>query len=167
MEFSFWNSILNKLVLIFCSQKKSDPEAGFNIEGSVISCLDMIEAGTETSASTLCWSLLFMFLLVSLVLIFQRIYILSPLMTNLYFPFRKDPGRDRQGDWTVTSTSNQSLTELTCATLRLLSWDSKTWQCCSTGYSNIHSKKCWVKYNPALGKIWINPAVGLLPRRLD
>ncbi len=30
----------------------------------------------------------------------------------------------------------------------------------------IHSKKCWVKYNPALGKIWTNPAVGLLPRRL-
>ncbi len=23
----------------------------------------------------------------------------------------------------------------------------------------VHSKKCWVKYNPALGKIWTNPAV--------
>ncbi|XP_048062751.1 cytochrome P450 2J2-like [Megalobrama amblycephala] len=41
-------------------KKKSDPEAGFNIEGLVISCLDMIEAGTETSATTLRWGLLFM-----------------------------------------------------------------------------------------------------------
>ncbi len=24
-----------------------------------------------------------------------------------------------------------------------------------------HSKKFWVKYNPALGKIWTNPAIGL------
>ncbi len=23
------------------------------------------------------------------------------------------------------------------------------------------SKKCWVKYNPALGKMWTNPAIGL------
>ncbi len=22
-------------------------------------------------------------------------------------------------------------------------------------------KTCWVKYNPALGKIWMNPAIGL------
>ncbi|XP_067239880.1 cytochrome P450 2J2-like isoform X3 [Chanodichthys erythropterus] len=41
-------------------KKKSDPEAGFNIEGLVISCLDVIEAGTETGATTLRWSLLFM-----------------------------------------------------------------------------------------------------------
>ncbi|KAK2884280.1 hypothetical protein Q8A67_017917 [Cirrhinus molitorella] len=41
-------------------KKKSDPEAGFNIEGLVISCLDMIEAGTETTATTLRWGLLFM-----------------------------------------------------------------------------------------------------------
>ncbi len=27
-------------------------------------------------------------------------------------------------------------------------------------------KKYWVKYNPVLGKIWMNPVVGLLPRRL-
>ncbi len=27
-------------------------------------------------------------------------------------------------------------------------------------------KKCWVKYNPALGKIWTNPVIGLLPRSL-
>ncbi len=60
MGFSF--RILNNSVLSFFyfSQKKSDPEAGFNIEGLVISCLDMIEAGTETSASTLRWGLLFM-----------------------------------------------------------------------------------------------------------
>ncbi len=25
----------------------------------------------------------------------------------------------------------------------------------------LQSKKCWVKYNPALGKIWTNPAIGL------
>ncbi len=25
----------------------------------------------------------------------------------------------------------------------------------------LHSKKCWVKYNPALGKIWKNSAIGL------
>ncbi len=25
----------------------------------------------------------------------------------------------------------------------------------------VYSKKCWVKYNPALGKIWTNPAIGL------
>ncbi len=25
----------------------------------------------------------------------------------------------------------------------------------------VHSKKCWVKYNPAVGKIWTNPAIGL------
>ncbi len=25
----------------------------------------------------------------------------------------------------------------------------------------MNSKKCWVKYNPALGKIWTNPAIGL------
>ncbi len=24
-----------------------------------------------------------------------------------------------------------------------------------------HTKKCWVKYNPVLGKIWTNPAIGL------
>jgi len=40
-------------------QKKSDPEAGFNIEGLVVSCLDLIEAGTETATTTLRWGLLF------------------------------------------------------------------------------------------------------------
>ncbi len=28
-------------------------------------------------------------------------------------------------------------------------------------YIYIHCKKCWVKYNPALGKIWMNPVIGL------
>ncbi|KAG1964370.1 cytochrome P450 2J5 [Pimephales promelas] len=46
--------------LVEMERKKSDPEAGFNIEALVISCLDMIEAGTETSATTLRWGLLFM-----------------------------------------------------------------------------------------------------------
>ncbi|TRY57094.1 hypothetical protein DNTS_023975, partial [Danionella cerebrum] len=41
-------------------KKKSDPEAGFNLEGLVITCLDMIEAGTETATTTLRWGLLFM-----------------------------------------------------------------------------------------------------------
>ncbi len=27
--------------------------------------------------------------------------------------------------------------------------------------TNLHSKKFWAKYNPALGKIWMNPAIGL------
>ncbi len=30
-----------------------------------------------------------------------------------------------------------------------------------TWFAFTHSKKCWVKYNPALGKIWTNPANGL------
>ncbi len=25
----------------------------------------------------------------------------------------------------------------------------------------LHSRKCWVKYNTVLGKIWTNPATGL------
>ncbi|XP_073789153.1 cytochrome P450, family 2, subfamily AD, polypeptide 3 isoform X1 [Danio rerio] len=41
-------------------RKKSDPEAGFNIEGLVVTCLDLIEAGTETATTTLRWGLLFM-----------------------------------------------------------------------------------------------------------
>ncbi|XP_016119937.1 cytochrome P450 2J2-like, partial [Sinocyclocheilus grahami] len=41
-------------------KKKSDPEAGFNIEGLVVTCLDLIEAGTETATTTLRWGLLFM-----------------------------------------------------------------------------------------------------------
>uniref|UniRef100_A0A672QME9 Cytochrome P450, family 2, subfamily AD, polypeptide 2 n=1 Tax=Sinocyclocheilus grahami TaxID=75366 RepID=A0A672QME9_SINGR len=40
--------------------EKSDPKAGFNIEGLVITCLDVTEAGTETTATTLRWGLLFM-----------------------------------------------------------------------------------------------------------
>ncbi len=27
---------------------------------------------------------------------------------------------------------------------------------------NVHSKKCWVQYNPELGKVWTNPAFGLI-----
>ncbi|XP_051731734.1 cytochrome P450 2J2-like isoform X6 [Ctenopharyngodon idella] len=41
-------------------KKKSDPEAGFNIEGLVVTCLDLIEAGTESATTTLRWGLLFM-----------------------------------------------------------------------------------------------------------
>ncbi len=26
-------------------------------------------------------------------------------------------------------------------------------------FGETHSKKCWVKYNPALGEIWTNPAI--------
>uniref|UniRef100_A0A672QMB9 Cytochrome P450, family 2, subfamily AD, polypeptide 2 n=1 Tax=Sinocyclocheilus grahami TaxID=75366 RepID=A0A672QMB9_SINGR len=41
-------------------EKVHDPKAGFNIEGLVITCLDVTEAGTETTATTLRWGLLFM-----------------------------------------------------------------------------------------------------------
>ncbi|XP_004068239.1 cytochrome P450 2J2 isoform X1 [Oryzias latipes] len=39
---------------------KQDPQAGFNIETLVVSTLDLIEAGTETTATTLRWGLMFM-----------------------------------------------------------------------------------------------------------
>uniref|UniRef100_A0A665TRI5 Cytochrome P450 2J2-like n=1 Tax=Echeneis naucrates TaxID=173247 RepID=A0A665TRI5_ECHNA len=41
-------------------KKKEDPQAGFNIETLLICTLDLIEAGTETAATTLRWGLLFM-----------------------------------------------------------------------------------------------------------
>ncbi|XP_076873271.1 cytochrome P450 2J2-like isoform X2 [Brachyhypopomus gauderio] len=41
-------------------KKKSDPEAGFNMETLVVSTLDMLEGGTESTATTLRWGLLFM-----------------------------------------------------------------------------------------------------------
>ncbi|XP_051951822.1 cytochrome P450 2J2-like [Xyrauchen texanus] len=41
-------------------KKESDPEAGFNIDGLVVTCLDLIEAGTETVTTTLRWGLLYM-----------------------------------------------------------------------------------------------------------
>ncbi len=31
----------------------------------------------------------------------------------------------------------------------------------STVLGILHSKKCWVKYSPALGKIWTNPVIAL------
>ncbi|XP_035379867.1 cytochrome P450 2J2-like isoform X2 [Electrophorus electricus] len=40
--------------------EKSDPEAGFNMETLVVATLDMLEAGTESTATTLRWGLLFM-----------------------------------------------------------------------------------------------------------
>ncbi|XP_077390414.1 cytochrome P450 2J2-like [Festucalex cinctus] len=39
---------------------KGDPEAGFKIESLVVSTLDLMEAGTETSATTLRWALVYM-----------------------------------------------------------------------------------------------------------
>ncbi|XP_019752042.1 cytochrome P450 2J2-like [Hippocampus comes] len=39
---------------------KEDPEAGFNIESLLVSSLDLLEAGTETSATTLRWALVYM-----------------------------------------------------------------------------------------------------------
>ncbi|XP_019752043.1 cytochrome P450 2J2-like, partial [Hippocampus comes] len=39
---------------------KEDPEAGFNIESLLVSTLDLLEAGTETSATTLRWALVYM-----------------------------------------------------------------------------------------------------------
>ncbi|XP_069378849.1 cytochrome P450 2J2-like [Paralichthys olivaceus] len=41
-------------------KKKEDPQAGFNIETLLICMLDLIEAGTETAATTLRWALVYM-----------------------------------------------------------------------------------------------------------
>ncbi|XP_038572270.1 cytochrome P450 2J2-like isoform X1 [Micropterus salmoides] len=41
-------------------KKKEDPQAGFNIETLLICLLDLIEAGTETSSTTLRWGLVYM-----------------------------------------------------------------------------------------------------------
>ncbi|XP_049910045.1 cytochrome P450 2J2-like isoform X1 [Epinephelus moara] len=41
-------------------KKKEDPEAGFNIETLLVCTLDLIEAGTESSANTLRWALVYM-----------------------------------------------------------------------------------------------------------
>lgn len=47
------------MLLTLC-QKKEDPQAGFNIETLLVCTLDLIEAGTETSATTLRWALMYM-----------------------------------------------------------------------------------------------------------
>lgn len=41
-------------------KKKEDPQAGFNIESLLVSTLDLIEAGTETTSTTLRWALVYM-----------------------------------------------------------------------------------------------------------
>ncbi|KAL6101137.1 uncharacterized protein ACO6RY_08125 [Pungitius sinensis] len=41
-------------------KKKEDPQAGFNIETLLVCTLDLIEAGTESSATTLRWALVYM-----------------------------------------------------------------------------------------------------------
>ncbi|XP_075943610.1 LOW QUALITY PROTEIN: cytochrome P450 2J2-like [Anarhichas minor] len=41
-------------------KKNKDPQAGFNIETLVVCTLDLIEAGTESSATTLRWALVYM-----------------------------------------------------------------------------------------------------------
>ncbi|XP_041637318.1 cytochrome P450 2J2-like isoform X2 [Cheilinus undulatus] len=41
-------------------KKKEDPQAGFNMETLMVCCLDLIEAGTETLATTLRWALVYM-----------------------------------------------------------------------------------------------------------
>ncbi|KAK3542291.1 hypothetical protein QTP86_021970, partial [Hemibagrus guttatus] len=41
-------------------KRKSDPQAGFNIDTLVIAMLDLFEAGTESAATTIRWGLLFM-----------------------------------------------------------------------------------------------------------
>ncbi|XP_046692147.1 cytochrome P450 2J2-like [Silurus meridionalis] len=46
--------------LVEMEKKKSDPEAGFNVDTLLVAMLDLFEAGTETSATTLRWGLLFM-----------------------------------------------------------------------------------------------------------
>ncbi|XP_044056767.1 cytochrome P450 2J2-like isoform X1 [Siniperca chuatsi] len=41
-------------------KKKEDPQAGFNVETLQVCTLDLIEAGTETTATTLRWALVYM-----------------------------------------------------------------------------------------------------------
>ncbi|XP_065807369.1 cytochrome P450 2J2 isoform X2 [Labrus bergylta] len=41
-------------------KKKEDPQAGFNMETLLVCILDLIEAGTETAATTLRWALVYM-----------------------------------------------------------------------------------------------------------
>ncbi|KAE8294370.1 Cytochrome P450 2J2 [Larimichthys crocea] len=41
-------------------KKKGDPQAGFNIETLLVCTLDLIEAGTETTATTLRWALVYL-----------------------------------------------------------------------------------------------------------
>ncbi|XP_041862612.1 cytochrome P450 2J2-like isoform X4 [Melanotaenia boesemani] len=41
-------------------KKKEDPQAGFNTETLLICLLDLMEAGTETSATTLRWAIVYM-----------------------------------------------------------------------------------------------------------
>lgn len=41
-------------------QRKDDPRAGFNIENLLICTLELIEAGTESSSTTLRWALVYM-----------------------------------------------------------------------------------------------------------
>ncbi|XP_060773504.1 cytochrome P450 2J2-like [Neoarius graeffei] len=46
--------------LLEIEKKKNDPAAGFNIETLLAAMLDMFEAGTETTSTTIRWGLLFM-----------------------------------------------------------------------------------------------------------
>lgn len=46
--------------LLETEKKNSDPEAGFNIETLIANSLEMFEAGTETTTTTLRWGLLYM-----------------------------------------------------------------------------------------------------------
>lgn len=46
--------------LLYVSQAKQDPQAGFNVETLQVCILDLIEAGTETAATTLRWSFVFL-----------------------------------------------------------------------------------------------------------
>ncbi|XP_060722733.1 cytochrome P450 2J2-like [Tachysurus vachellii] len=46
--------------LLEVEKRKSDPQAGFNIDTLLVAMLDLFEAGTESSATTLRWGLLFM-----------------------------------------------------------------------------------------------------------
>ncbi|XP_008275705.1 cytochrome P450 2J2-like [Stegastes partitus] len=50
-----------ELESIACKRdKKEDPQAGFNQETLLVCTLDLIEAGTETAATTLRWALVYM-----------------------------------------------------------------------------------------------------------
>lgn len=51
---------MSECFLLMHCQKKGDPQAGFNIETLLVCTLDLIEAGTETTATTLRWALVYL-----------------------------------------------------------------------------------------------------------
>lgn len=59
MFFFNWPFLISETFCLLFQQEK-DPLAGFNIEALGVCTLDLIEAGTETAATTLRWGLVFL-----------------------------------------------------------------------------------------------------------